>query len=334
MKTYARAGLAAMAAGGVFFAALSVGGGDDSADAAPKSAAVSGQSKNSTVSAQPRSPATSEPPKDSYVALGDSYTAGPGIPSRTGTPTGCDRSDRNYPALVARELGIGASDFRDMSCSGATITDLTAPQTTDSGTNPAQFSALTDTTGLVTIGIGGNDIGFSKLIKQCAKSGIFYFATGSGKYTGDDAPCRSRYVDDGTDEIRQKIDKAGERLADTLAEVGRRAPQARVYVVGYPAILPSEAGDCGREMGLAPGDVTFLYEEQQRLNTTLRTQAEAAGAGYVDTYAPSTGHDACSARESRWIEPLIPLAAAAPVHPNARGERGMADAVLNAVEKS
>lgn len=307
-----------MAAGGIFFAATSLGDTDGSATAAPKSAAVSGSSAG----------------PGPYVALGDSYTAGAGIPSGTGTPTGCDRSDHNYPTLVAHELGIETADFRDMSCTGATVEDLTAPQTTSHGTNPAQLSALTTRTALVTLGIGGNDIGFSELITRCTKSGILYFATGSGKYTGNHAPCRSQYVDGTTDAVRQKINTVGDRLADTLAEVKRRAPQARVYVVGYPAILPSTAGDCGRDMGLAPGDVTFLHQEQQRLNTTLRQRAEAAGAGYVDTYAPSNGHDACSARETRWVEPLVPLAPAAPVHPNARGERGMADAVINTINAS
>ncbi|MFF2125097.1 SGNH/GDSL hydrolase family protein [Streptomyces olivochromogenes] len=287
MKTSARAGLAVMAAGGIFFAATSLGDNDDSATAAPKSAAVSGEPSHSTVSGAPESTdaSGSSAGPGPYVALGDSYTAGPGIPSRTGTPTGCDRSDHNYPALV-------------------------------------------------TLGIGGNDIGFSELITQCAKSGILYFATGSGKYTGNHAPCRSQYVDGSTDTVRQKINTVGDHLADTLAEVERRAPQARVYVVGYPAILPATAGDCGRDMGLAPGDVTFLHQEQQQLNATLRQRAEAAGAGYVDTYAPSKGHDACSARETRWVEPLVPLAPAAPVHPNARGERGMADAVINTINAS
>ena len=108
------------------------------------------------VSAAPRKASAPAPvtADSSYVALGDSYTAGPGVPDRTGTPAGCDRSDRNYPSLVARELGIGSADFRDMSCSGATIADLSAAQSTDDGDNPAQLSALSGTTRLVTLGIG------------------------------------------------------------------------------------------------------------------------------------------------------------------------------------
>jgi lysophospholipase L1-like esterase len=111
------------------------------------------------------------------VALGDSYTAGPRIPDRTGAPAGCDRSDHDYPALVAERLGLRAADFRDVSCSGATVADLTTPQSTDDGTNPAQLSALSAGTRLVTLGIGGNDIGFASLVTTCVKAGVFYDLT-------------------------------------------------------------------------------------------------------------------------------------------------------------
>jgi len=63
----------------------------------------------------------------------------------------------------------------------------------------------------------------------------------------------------------------------------------------------------------------------------LQQDARAAGDGYVDTYAPSMGHSACSPEASRWIEPLIPASPAAPMHPNAVGEQGMADAIVQAI---
>ncbi|WP_327312248.1 SGNH/GDSL hydrolase family protein [Streptomyces sp. NBC_01235] len=308
MKTSVRAALAGALACGVLTTAIVISRHDDTSESAP--------------------------PKGPYVALGDSYTAGPKIPDQGGSPAGCDRSDRNYPALVARRLGLPAADFRDVSCSGATVTDLTAAQSTDHGTNPAQLSALSDRTRLVTLGIGGNDIGFASLVKSCVKSGVLRFAlsaleagTGNAVDAGD-APCRARYVSDGGDEVRQRIEAADERLGEALAEVRRRAPKARVYVVGYPAILPAGTADCGSEMGLAAGDVTYLHDKEQQLNRMLRERAGKAGAGYVDTYTPSVGRDACADRQVRWVEPLVPLAPAASVHPNERGEQGMADAVL------
>ncbi|MFE7842066.1 SGNH/GDSL hydrolase family protein [Streptomyces sp. NPDC057474] len=307
MRTSLRAGLAGALACGVLVTAMNVGrdGGGGGGDA-------------------------SAPPTGPYIAPGDSYTAGPNIPEQSGTPAGCERSGRNYPALVAAELKIKASDFRDVSCAGATIADLSAPQSTDDGTNPAQFDALSGATRLVTVGIGGNDIGFASVIRRCVTSGVMYQVTGGQDGDGD-APCKERYVSGDVDEVRRKTEAADGRLARALDEVERRAPKARVYVVGYPAILPSDGGGCDREPALAPGDTAFVRDKERELNTMRRQRAEATGTRYVDTYGPSEGHDACSAEDTRWIEPLLPRSPAASVHPNERGERGMADAVLHAL---
>src|SRR3712207_5879816 len=69
-----------------------------------------------------------EPP-DSYVALGDSYTAGPAITPQGPTIPGCIRSDANYPNLIAPDVGQPA--FRDVSCSGAQTKDMFAAQDVD-----------------------------------------------------------------------------------------------------------------------------------------------------------------------------------------------------------
>ncbi|AXG76586.1 SGNH/GDSL hydrolase family protein [Streptomyces paludis] len=308
MRICGQASLAGGLACGVFLTAVFVGRPGDDGTAAPA------------------------PPRGPYVAMGDSYTSGPRIPDRTGLPAGCDRSDRNYPALVAERLGIGPADFRDMSCGGATVADLSGPQSTDEGTNPAQLSALSATTRLVTVGIGGNDLGFADLVTRCVEAGVLHsLLGGAAGGSADDAPCRDTYGATGADGIRRRVDAAGERLSSALDEMRRRAPHARMYVVGYPAVLPPGGSGCDGEMGLAEGDAAFLHGEEQHLNAVLRQRAEAAGAGYVDTYTPSVGHDACSARETRWIEPLVPRSPAAPVHPNERGESGMADAVLRTI---
>jgi hypothetical protein len=44
--------------------------------------------------------------------------------------------------------------------------------------------------------------------------------------------------------VAARIDAAGEQLASALAEIRRRAPRARVYVIGYPAIMPDTAAGC------------------------------------------------------------------------------------------
>ena len=261
-----------------------------------------------------------------YVALGDSYTAGLGIPEQTGATAGCGQSTSSYPFLVAHSLRL---DLTDMSCSSATIPDMTAAQPTGDGTNPAQLSALSPGTALVTVSIGGNDIGLIDIVTKCTELDLVPALIGGGSSTL--TPCEDFYTSGGADQIRQRIQAVTGHLAGTLTQIRERAPRARVYVVGYPDLLPAGGGGCGGALGITAGDIAFLNREEVRLNGTLEQAARAAGDGYVDTYAPSQGHDACSAPASRWLEPLLTSAAAAPLHPNAAGERGMADAVVEAV---
>jgi lysophospholipase L1-like esterase len=167
-----------------------------------------------------------------YVALGDSYTSGPRIPAQSGRPAGCARSDHNYPALVATRLKLGPGMLRDMSCSGATTADLTSPQHTGNGVNPAQLSALSHRTRLITIGIGGNDVGFSDMLTRCLTMGTAYRLIARHKDVPAEAPCRRRYVKDGVDSTQQRMTALGTGLSGLLKEMKRRAPEAHVYFVG------------------------------------------------------------------------------------------------------
>ena len=253
-------------------------------------------------------------PPQSYVALGDSYTAGPVIPVQQPDPFGCLRSDRNYPHLVASALGIG--NFRDASCSGAETEDMTAPQGVSPGPNPPQFDRLEASTELVTLGIGGNDIGFSEIIDNC------FASTPSGH------PCQDHYVVNGQDELRARIAATAPKVAAVLQGIHQRSPLARVYVVPYLAILPETGPGCWPQMPIAPDDVPYLRGIEIELNRMLARQARANDARYVDAYTPSIGHDACQLPVNRWVEPAAPTTPAAPVHPNLFGMQGYATAVL------
>src|SRR3954452_11639020 len=94
---------------------------------------------------------------DSYVALGDSYAAGPIIPLQI-KPYGCLKSDHTYAPLAA--AGLKPLGLRDPSCSGAETDDMTHEQGVSPGPNPPEFDSLGGDTKLVTLQIGGNDIGF------------------------------------------------------------------------------------------------------------------------------------------------------------------------------
>ena len=256
-------------------------------------------------------------PGASYVALGDSFTAGPFIPFQVGDPPGCRRSDHNYPHVAAAALGLS---LNDVSCSGATTADLFAPQAVTGGTNPPQLDAVGPATAVVSVGIGGNDIGFSAIVRECVA------------VTPLDRPCKDRFAGPAGDEITHRIAAAAPRVAAALAEIRRRAPAARIFAVGYPAILPEHDLGCWPVMPFALADVPYLRAKEKELNAMIAAQATGAGATYVDVYGPSIGRDACALPGVKWVEAILPTAPAAPVHPNASGMRGMAAALAAAVD--
>jgi hypothetical protein len=153
-----------------------------------------------------------------------------------------------------------------------------------------------------------------------------------GSATSDLTPCQDYYTSGGTDQIQQRIQTVAGQLAQALTQIRQRAPHARVYVVGYPDLFPATGSACAHTLGITAGDIAFLNTEELRFNAMLQQSARTAGDSYVNTYTPSVGHDACAPEASRWIEPLIPAAPAAPLHPNAVGEQGMADAIVHAIK--
>jgi lysophospholipase L1-like esterase len=257
------------------------------------------------------------PTTPNYVALGDSYTAGPLIPNQV-EPYGCLRSDHNYPHLLAPAVGL---ELRDVSCSGATTRHMTQTQGVSPGPNPPQFDALDAGTLIVTLGIGGNDIGFSGIAKDCVA------------VDPTTTPCQDKYVVNGVDEISRRIADTGPKVAAVLDEIHRRAPQARVFVVDYLPILPESGLGCWPLLPIAFNDVPYLRAKQKELNAMLAAQAAATTyAKHVDSYTPSIGHDSCQPPPLRWVEPLVPASPAAPVHPNLLGEMAYALIVQAAIE--
>ncbi|SER99705.1 GDSL-like Lipase/Acylhydrolase family protein [Streptomyces sp. yr375] len=246
-----------------------------------------------------------------YVALGDSYTSGPFIPRQV--DANCARSDHNYPSIVSERLWT--SVFKDVSCAGATTDNMWKPQ----GTNGPQLDALSRDTSLVTVQIGGNDIGFSSVIGTCVQ-------LAPQDPTGN--PCQRHYGASGVDGLTLEIVRTAPKVARVLQAVHDRAPYARVLVVGYPDLLPDDGSGCAPSVPFATRDFPYLRDTGKRLNLMLRLVARRNHAEYVDTYGPSIGHDMCKPPADRWIEPLQPASPAAPAHPNAKGEAAMARVVV------
>ncbi|MFD0409081.1 SGNH/GDSL hydrolase family protein [Kitasatospora sp. NPDC127116] len=270
-----------------------------------------------------------------YVALGDSYAAGAGVPSQSAGL--CLRSDRNYGHLVAAALKSGR--YTDVTCSAAKIKAMTQPQyDAFIRVNDPQLDAVTADTDLVTLGIGGNDLaasdlGLGELVATCI-AGAVVNPLGT--------PCKDVYHHGhwdwssmswqyGTDDLAERIRTTiAPQLADTLKRIHAKAPGARVLLVGYPSVLPADGSKCILRQPVTPGDVEYMHGVLNKLNAALKSTAAANGATYVDTATPTLGHDVCS--DDRWIEGALPGSPAVPFHPNATGEQVMAQAVLAALK--
>ncbi|RNL62942.1 SGNH/GDSL hydrolase family protein [Nocardioides marmoriginsengisoli] len=244
-------------------------------------------------------------PSGRYVAFGDSYSADSGVmPIAKGTNPFCLQSARNYPKLVAAELGL---TLVDVTCGGATVAHLSKPQYRGV---PAQLDALNGDESVVTVGIGGNDNNlFASAIALCGA-----FAPIAVLDLG--APCQRTYGD----RFDRLIASDAPAIGAALDAIRLRAPHAKVYVVGYLSILP-QSGRCFRQMPLTTGDTAYMNAVQKNINTMLAEQAALHGATYIDTFTPSIGHDVCQPVGVRWIEPPL---SGQPIHPGAVGAAAQA----------
>ncbi|HWD05503.1 MAG TPA: SGNH/GDSL hydrolase family protein [Amycolatopsis sp.] len=255
---------------------------------------------------------------DHYVALGDSYTAGPLIPLQRLDPLGCARSTANYPSLLAGALHVDS--FSDVSCSGADTTNMTQPQNVPLGVNPPQFAALRADTDLVTVGIGGNDSGvFGTLVGTCP---------GLRSQDPSGNPCQRHFTVDGVDTIKAELTTTEKSVEAVLTGIHARAPHAKVLAIGYPRIAPA-TGYCPAILPFADGDYAWLTTIEEALNAAIRTATEVTGdASYVDTFTPSAGHDACATGGAAWINGKdTKLLRAAAYHPLPRGMAGLAGVI-------
>ena len=250
-----------------------------------------------------------------YVALGSSMAAGPGIrPRVAGAPRWSGRSARNYPHLVAERLNL---ELVDVTFSGATTAHVLADQQHG---QPPQISALDGSESLVTVTIGGNDVGYVPLLMAA-----------SLPRAARRLPLLGARISELLD--RDTRDRALAAVFDSLCAVGdalrRRAAGARIFFVDYLTILPP-AGEPA-----PPLSETHAELGRHVAATLERLTADAAlatGCEVVSAAAASRHHHAWSAepwttRPARYGLPLP--GRPAPLHPNGAGMRAVAELVLN-----
>jgi lysophospholipase L1-like esterase len=218
---------------------------------------------------------------DKYVALGDSFSSGVGTGSYT-LSSSCRRGVYAYPWLVAQQRPETALTF--VACSGATTTSLMS----------AQIGSVTADTSIVTVTIGGNDIGFSDLIVQCTL-----------------ADCSSAL-----DSRRATLASfLGPRLDTVYAAIRSRALGAQVVVLGYPRIF-SSAG-CFGTLGITSTERAKANQLADALDAVTAARVAAAGLTFKSAVVPFTGHAVCSG--SAWLNGLNLFNTVESYHPNRNG---------------
>jgi hypothetical protein len=263
-----------------------------------------------------------------YVALGDSWTAAPLIGLPVGEPLTCFRSANNYPQLVARKLRV--AQVVDASCGDATTEELTEPQNTKvlgllGVTAPPQFDALTPDTDLVTIGMGGNDVGLPGWVLGCAN--LLDVPLGPPPFG---QPCEQVFTAGGVDQLSGAIADVRPRIEAALAGIQLRSPRARVLVVGYPSPFPADGAGCRQRWPISDSDAAWLASKIAEFNAMLAGAAEEAGAEFVDTTPSHAGHDACRPPGIAWINGLTIDPDGVPFHPTSRSAAATAEVVAAA----
>lgn len=230
---------------------------------------------------------SSSPPARNYIALGDSFSSGEGNPPfQSGTENNCRRSSFAYPQLLSISLNLNLKNFA--ACSGATTADID-----DEGPED-QITALSPSTDIVTLTIGGNDVKFKDFATACTVS-LCDFSTPAYQ------------------NIHNKIsNELPGKLAETYEAINTATSNdARIYVVGYPHLAPAQMPTGASSAcwplngGVNNPDPTqnngaAVYAIQTQLNNAIQQAVTDLGSSkfqYInpnESSSPFLGHDWCS----------------------------------------
>lgn len=250
-------------------------------------------------------------PGDAYVALGSSFAAGPGVtqPAADGLE-GCEQSQDNYARQLARRRGL---KLTDSSCGGATTEHVLRQGFRG---HPPQVESVDRDTKLVTLTIGGNDVGYM--------ANLFGWSCSNLPPSQPARPCPSA---PGIDEA--KFAALAANLRALVATIRQKAPKAQIVFVDYVAILPPPNEGCAA-MPLKPEQIAVGRALADRLASVTAAVAHDTGSTLVKASALSAGHTACAAQP--WANGLpadyrYGALGPTPYHPRLEGMTAIADAL-------
>ncbi|WP_426996801.1 SGNH/GDSL hydrolase family protein [Pseudarthrobacter sp. N5] len=262
------------------------------------------------------------PPKVSYVAVGDSYTAGTGAGAAVRPAnTPCWQSHPGYVDDVGATGRVNL--VANGACHGAALSTASPAYDGVTPTVAAQIGglafagALSPQTGLVSITAGANDVGVYNVLFLCAQY--------------DQTVCSAA-----VNASAAALPALGSGLAQTYAGIHGVAPNAKIAVLGYPRLFDPINGI----PAVPAANQTLVNQATDTLNATIAAAVAGANlsyganAQYVDVSGRFTGHAANS------LDPWIVLDTSNPFadynfHPNVTGHSlGYAAALMSAVKPS
>jgi lysophospholipase L1-like esterase len=237
-----------------------------------------------------------------YVALGDSYSSGEGVPpffaGTDGPSDYCHRSPLAYSQVLGTLYGMTPKFY---ACSGAITSNITstfhnteAPQITRPGVD--------NTADLVTITIGGNDAGFSDVLKACIgqklKADVINAAIGRvGRWLGLGKEPSCAKSSSFTSSAHQRIDNVYFPVRNTYASLKSATdPETSIIAANYPRLFPVDDDDqncLALDFILTNDTQDWMNSAGDRLDDVLASAASAVGVNFVDVRGAFTGHEVC-----------------------------------------
>jgi lysophospholipase L1-like esterase len=291
-----------------------------------------------------------------YLALGDSYASGEGDiekkPDGTSyyTPVtdyngGCHLSERSYPFRLRNFYNIAPSKMESVACSGALTLDIKSQSTSYVGQgdrlgslgseeiatrqaraldvfNPGYVEQIKFIERykpkVITLTIGGNDVGFEGVVKACAE---IYSVL----------PCSYAKEDQLRGQLGNSIKGAFRRIKESVEAIQIKSPNTKIYLLGYPQFIYSGTAICGLNVGMTDSDERLMMTEGVKyMNQVIKAVAHATRVTYVDIENSLVGGLMCESGE--YVTGAADISFnkdlyGSTFHPNAKGHAKIADVI-------
>lgn len=228
--------------------------------------------------------ATAQAAPISYVALGDSYSSGEGNGPFDGLCHRAKGSDSAYPRILPGLVGyLAPASFH--ACTGATIADVLQRPQPNRGSQRIQLEYVSPATKLVTLTIGGNDIGFTEIVINCLLLGN----------------CSKWKL---ADRVEARLQAIKAQLVTAYTRIrSHMDPGGQLVVAGYPRLfIVGEDADC--KPFISNAEAAWMNSLVARGNRRIAEAVRAArrqqgNVSYVDVSERFAGHELCS--EDPWL---------------------------------